>query len=106
MSTALIRQLALAVYRSKPVRTFAQTLGALLTVAVAGGLGVHQIDWRTILSASALAGIYAFVQATADGSSLSTHKAPRSDPDYVPRHAVEDGEGTTPALGDDDPQDA
>lgn len=59
-----------AAYRSKPVRTFAQTLAGLLTAAVLAGHGFDAISWPTALSAAGLAAVFSFLQAVADGTPL------------------------------------
>ena len=68
------RAVLTAVYRSKPVRTFAQTLAALVSVAVAAGQGVESIAWHNVLSVALLAAAYSLLQAVADGAPLSSHQ--------------------------------
>lgn len=51
----------------RAVWTFAQTLGALLTVVVVEGGGLGAVDWQTVLSTAALAAIYAIVKALGVG---------------------------------------
>ena len=80
MTWAGVRDVLHSVYRSKPVRTFAQTLSALLSVAVVGGASLDEIKWVSVLSTAALAGLYALVQAIADGSPLVGPPTPPSPP--------------------------
>lgn len=68
------RAVLTAVYRSKPVRTFAQTLAALVSVAVAAGQGVESIVWQNVLSVALLAAAYSLLQSVADGAPLSSHQ--------------------------------
>lgn len=89
------REVLTSVYRSKPVRTFAQTLAALVSVAVAAGQGVEAIEWQNVLSVALLAAAYSLLQSVADG-------APLSDRQGLPRVAsatdelapVADGQST------------
>ena len=75
------RAVLTAVYRSKPVRTFAQTLAALVSVAVAAGQGVESIAWDNVLSVALLAAAYSLLQSVADGAPLSSHQGqPRVAP--------------------------
>ena len=75
------RAVLTAVYRSRPLRTFAQTLAALVSVAVAAGQGVEAIEWRNVLSVALLAAAYSLLQAVADGAPLSSHQGqPRVAP--------------------------
>ena len=75
------REVLTAVYQSKPVRTFAQTLAALVSVAVAAGQGVESIEWRNVLSVALLAAAYSLLQSVADGTPLSSHQGqPRVGP--------------------------
>lgn len=69
-----------SVYRSKPVRTFAQTLAALVSVAVAAGQGVESIAWQNVLSVSLLAAAYSLLQSVADGGPLVTAPTPHVGP--------------------------
>lgn len=86
------RAVLTAVYRSKPVRTFAQTLAALVSVAVAAGQGVESIAWHNVLSVALLAAAYSLLQAVADGAPLSSHRGP-------PRVASATGEPAPVADG-------
>ena len=88
------RAVLTAVYRSKPARTFAQTLAALVSVAVAAGQGVESIEWRNVLSVALLAGAYSLLQAVADGAPLSSHQVP-------PRVAPATGDPAPVADGQD-----
>lgn len=80
------------IYRSKPVRTFAQVLAALIGVAVSAGEGVDAINWTNVLSVSTLAAMLALLQAVADGSSLTSDavRPPLPDPEPHPGDEDED----------------
>ena len=88
------REALTAVYRSKPVRTFAQTLAALVSVAVAAGQGVESIAWHNVLSVALLAAAYSLLQAVADGTPLSSRQG-------QPRVASATGEPAPVADGQD-----
>ena len=89
------RAVLTAVYRSKPVRTFAQTLAALVSVAVAAGQGVESIEWHNVLSVALLASAYSLLQAVADGAPLSSHRGqPRVAPATGEPAPVADGQNT------------
>ena len=93
------RAVLTAVYRSKPVRTFAQTLAALVSVAVAAGQGVESIEWYNVLSVALLAAAYSLLQAVADGAPLSSRQG-------QPRVAPATGEPAPVAGGQDTDADA
>ena len=87
------RAILTAVYRSKPVRTFAQTLAALVSVAVAAGQGVESIAWHNVLSVALLAAAYSLLQSVADGTPLSSHQGqPRVGPATGEPAPVADGQ--------------
>ena len=88
------REVLTAVYRSKPVRTFAQTLAALVSVAVAAGQGVESIAWHNVLSVALLAAAYSLLQAVADGAPLSSQGQPRVGPATGEPDPVADGQDT------------
>lgn len=69
-------------YRWRPGRTFAQTLAGGLVAT--GATGVLDVAWPVVLSAAALAGLGAFLQAWADGTSQF---APAKAAAYAPQHA-------------------
>lgn len=92
------RAVLMAVYRSRPVRTFAQTLAALVSVAVAAGQGVEAIEWRNVLSVALLAACYSLLQAVADGAPLSSHQGqPRVAPATGEPAPVAGGQSTDAA---------
>ena len=88
------RAVLTAVYLSRPVRTFAQTLAALVSVAVAAGQGVESIEWHNVLSVALLAAAYSLLQSVADGAPLSSHQG-------QPRVASATGEPAPVADGQD-----
>lgn len=66
--------------------TFAQTLGALLTVDVVAGAGFFEVDWRAALSVALLAMVYAVVKAVGAGASKPDTGA--STGTAIPRQSV------------------
>lgn len=95
MSARILEALRLA-YRSRPVRTAAQTLVAWLSYAVTMGRGFESIRWDAALSVSALAGLYTLMQCIADGSSLMADPKPLTPPPNA------DGADPTPGGPDDE----
>lgn len=59
-----MRAIARAIWHSKPVRTFAQTLAGMLA---ASGTGIIDADWIGALSVSGMAGLIAFLMDVGDG---------------------------------------
>ena len=66
-NSRVIRSWLVRAYRSRPVRTFAQTLAALISAAVASGQGVDAIAWRDVVSVSLLAAAYSALLIAAEG---------------------------------------
>ena len=64
----VIRSWLARAYRSRPVRTFAQTLAALISAAVASGQGVDAIHWHNVISVSLLAAAYSALLIAAEGA--------------------------------------
>lgn len=83
---------------SKPVRTAAQAaLGLIGTNAV----GVTDVDWIGVSSASGLAAVLSILLALSDGSSLSSDpEALREgvDEDYAGRHVRREGDVNEPPV--------
>lgn len=52
----------------RAVWTFAQSLGALLTVDVLAGAGFFEVDWTAALSVALLATVYALIKALGAGA--------------------------------------
>ena len=95
------REVLTAVYRSKPVRTFAQTLAALVSVAVAAGQGVESIAWHNVLSVALLAAAYSLLQSVADGTPLSSRQGqPRAGSATGEPAPVAGGQDTDAAAGE------
>ena len=71
-------------YRSRPVRTFAQTLAALISAAVASGQGVGAVDWHNVISVSLLAAAYSALLIAAEGGPPAPPAPPGPDAGGVP----------------------
>ena len=78
-NSRVIRSWLARAYRSRPVRTFAQTLAALISAAVASGQGVDAVDWHNVVSVSLLAAAYSALLIAAEGGPPVPPGAPGAD---------------------------
>lgn len=91
----VIRSWLVRVYRSRPVRTFAQTLAALISAAVASGQGVDAVNWHNAVSVSLLAAAYSALLLVAE----STHTKDRPPDPRQPAVPTDLAGDTQQAVG-------
>ncbi len=70
-------------YRFKPVRTFAQTLGAALA---ADGVGLLDTDWPARLSMAGMAGLISLLMIWGEGGQMLADDTRVTGTAYDPKH--------------------